>query len=586
MHILPGRIRLRLKEIIGNPFIAERLRFILQREEAIRDVAVNTRTGSCLVLYDAKLPGKTIIDLIHRQLRSIDSSRYLKDNHKQAKQFKQNESLQKVMTGGAILTLFSLPAVAGKLPNTLTSAALITTGYPFFKRSFDYFRYHKKPNYQCMVLTLSILSALKGQGMLGLFTLWLSNLSEYLQHLTFRTASSSFSNILIKKGNRIALLKNNKIHHVLPGDVLPGDLVAFKAGDCIPLEGEILHGEGSGSPGEKLGPGGSVTAGMILEKGRIIVKVHRVVEDTSLARLADILDDAMENPQAGSDLALHYSERLLPITFLTTALVYGFTRDIQRTIPVLLAGAPGPAGLAAPTALSASTGLAAGMGIAVKESSALELLSNIDVVIFHNKDLAVQQGKLHPALRKLAEDGYQIEDFDPWQIHATDRENQNQEISPESTIARIQQKGLRVAWVSGPEHPLLVENADINILFLSGKEKKVAPAQVLCYRRDPRLVYRLIRLSRKTMHTIQENVFMVQGLNLLGQVLGGLGIIGSIPAVGLNLLTTLAVVFHSGHSLIGIGNKNYSPFETKGTIEGLAVDKGKCLLISKNPKHN
>lgn len=586
MHILPGRIRLRFKELRKNPLLAERLRFILQRERCIKEVAINEYTGSCLVLFDAKLPANTIIDLIHRQLKSATSSQSIAANRKIALPVNQNKRLQRVMTGGAILTLFSLPAVAGNIPVPLTSAALITTGYPIFKKSFDYIRKHKKPNYQSMVLLLSILSALKGQGTLGLFTLWLSNLSNYLQHLTFKTASGSFSNILIKKGNRVALLKDNKIRHVLPGDVMPGDLVVFKVGDCIPLEGEVISGKGSGSPGNELLPGNFVATGMVLEEGRVIVKVHRVVEDTSLARLADILDDAMENPQAGKELALHYSERLLPITFLTTVLVYVLTRDLQRTIPVLLAGAPGPAGLAAPTALSAATGLAAGMGIAVQESSALELLSNIDVVIFHNRDLAQQQGKLHPALRKLAEEGYQIEDFDPWQIHETDQTNQAEVIDPESTISKFHRKGLRVAWVSGPEHPLLVKNADINISFLNGKEKQVSPAQVLCYRRDPRLVYRLIRLSRKTMHTIQENVFMVQGLNLLGQVFGGLGIIGSIPAIGFNLLTTLAVVFHSGHSLIGIGNKNYSPFATKGTIEGLAVDQGKCLLISKKTKQD
>nr|WP_315990050.1 hypothetical protein [Desulforamulus aquiferis] len=212
-----------------------------------------------------------------------------------------------------------------------------------------------------MISILSIFTAFTGKGYLGLMTMWLSTLREYIQKLSLKAASNSFSNILIKRGNRISVVKGGRLQHLLPGDVVPGDIAVFKRGDCVPVEGEVISGGALLIPGEKVAPGQLLDAGSILEKGSLTVKVHRVVGDTSLSRLADILDDAIQHPEIGSESALAYAERLLPITFLTTALVFLFTRNFERTLAVLLAGAPGPAGLAAPAAFSAATSVGAGL---------------------------------------------------------------------------------------------------------------------------------------------------------------------------------------------------------------------------------
>lgn len=145
-----------------------------------------------------------------------------------------------MFTGGAVLTLFwSLPPLGPNLPLGLglpiTSAALITTGYPIIKSGFNYYGKHKRPNYDLMVSAISLLSALAGKGYLGLLTLWLSTVSGYLQSLSLKLASNTFSNILIKKGTRISVLREGGLQHLLPGDVSPGDLAVFQRGDCVPV---------------------------------------------------------------------------------------------------------------------------------------------------------------------------------------------------------------------------------------------------------------------------------------------------------------------------------------------------------------
>ncbi|MEG6511058.1 cation-transporting P-type ATPase [Desulforamulus ruminis] len=587
MHILPGRIRIRFPVLKKNPWLAEDLNAYLSSLPGVASVQISSLTGSCLIYFTGKTSAQELEKAIQKYLEEYSVIPRNKPKGQKGKpQPPVHAGLKQVLAGGAILTLFwGLPPTGTTMPRSLSlpvsSAAVITTGYPVFKSALGYFGQHKKPNYEFVLGLVSLVSTLTGRGYLGLLTMWLATLGSYLQKQILRTASYSFSNILMNKGTRIALWEEGRIRPVLPGDILPGDVTLFKAGDCIQVEGEVLSGRAKGLPNEEFHAGQQLEAGAHLTEGQLLVKVHRVVEDTSLARLADILDDAVEKPETGNHLAISYAERLLPVTLFTTLLVFLLTRNFQRTASVLLAGAPGPAGLAAPTALSAATGMAAGMGIAVKDPMALEALSHVDLVIF-DEQLSLEAGKLPLLIKALEEEGYKVEDFDPRHIHedASFNRTTKKELFALSTVEKLHQRGLRVAWISGPEKPVFIKNADVNILFLTGREKQLSRAQIICYKNDPRQVYRVIDLSRQTLHTIQQNVFMVQGINLLGQTLGALGIIGSVPALGMNLLSTLMVVLHSGHSLLGMPYYK-PPARSKGTIQGLMVDKGKCFAGGK-----
>ncbi len=585
MHILPGRVRIRFTKLKKNRLLAENLQAFLEEVPEVREVQVNPLTGSCLIHFDKNISAHSLVEAAKMFMQKQRGNENLVPLQKPSFQEPSKQTgLKQVLAGGAVLTLFwGLPPVGTTLPPGLSlpvaSAALVTTGYPVFKSGLEYWGKHQRPNYDFIVGVISLISTVTGRGYLGLLTIWLSTVSKYLQGLAFKTASNSFSNILIKKGNRVALLEGRQVRPVLPGDIVPGDTVVFGPGDCIPVEGEVLSGEASGFPGEKFLPGQHLQSGTHLADGHLVVKVHRVVEDTSLSRLADILDDAIGEPEAGNHLALSYAERLLPITLLTTVLVYTVTRDFQRAVSVLLAGAPGPAGLAAPTALSASTGVAAGMGIAVKDRTALENLGHVDMVVFGEKDFTRGSAKLPPVLKKLEEEGFKVEDFDPRHIHEGNDDFHTGQVNSDlaaAAVERMHQRGIQVAWVSGPEDPTFIENADVNIMFAKGKEKQVPRAQIICYKSDPRQVYRAIDLSRKTLHTIQQNVFLVQGMNLLGQTLGALGVISSVPAMGMTLLATLTVVFNSARSLLSM-NSYKNPGLSGNTIQGLLVDRGKCF---------
>lgn len=587
MHILPGRMRIRLRELKGNGDIAHYLEDNLNRINWISSAKANPLTGSCLLYYEQDVPEKKVLEVLNKTLSRYSAAKH---NYPPAEKYKSitaDVKLNQVVTGGAILTLFWRlspvgPAMPVGLGVPLASAALITTGYPIIKSGLNFFSKHKRPNYDLLVTAYSFYTAIAGQGYLGLATMWLSTLRSYLQQLSFKIASSTFSNILIKKGNRVALLDKGQVRHVLPGDVNPGDLALFKKGDCAPVEGVVVSGQALVIPGEILKPGQLLEPGTILENGSVVVRVHRVAEDTSLARLADILDDAVEQPSIGNEYAITYAERLLPVTFFSTVMIFLITRDLGRSMSVLLAGAPGPAGLAAPTAYSAATTVAAGLGIAIKDSEALDSLSSIDAVVFHDDSIFKQVGNYNNALQDLESEGYLVENYDPHYLHDGEMGISSEEDDIQQAhklIKKIHEKGIKVAWVSGPSKLLLVKEADVNIMFLTGKEKELPGANILIYKNDPKQIYRAIALSRKSMQTIRQNVFMVQGINLFSEALGVLGLLTSLPSLGVTVITTSLVVYNSARSLFRGSYARHLPHLEKGTLKGLSTGQKKCFWV-------
>lgn len=599
---MPGRIsvRLNLPECSGEQGRLLENK-ILSLDQSVR-VNLNRRTGRCLVTFNqAALASKDVVKILKAQKplpgtlkKSLNTGLKPRDSNIEPEDRPIAGQFKRVLAGGAILTLFwSLPPRGPVIPpgilTPVASAALVSTGFPLIKSGIKNLKDRKRPNYDLIVSVISLAAALTGQGYLGLTTLWLSNINDLINRLAVEKTGKAFRNILINKGNRVYLLKDNNIKPVLPGDISPGDMAFFKSGDCMPVAGEVISGHATVAPGDALYPGSLVTSGNRIEQGSVVVMVSSVVEDTSLAKLVDILEDAVSDPGVGSNLAVAFAETMLPLTLLTTLGVFAVTRDMQRATSVLLAGAPGPAGLAAPTAVSAAVSSAAGLGIAIKDCVALEELSHVDVVVFSNHEVPdYLAGKGQGYLKSLEEAGYKVENFDVGHINNTawppdDLTDENKESNPGAFIAQFKQRGLKVAWVSGPKNPLFLDAADINIMLLTGKEKKLPQAQILCYGSDPRQVYKIIELSRRAMYTVMQNVYLVQGINILGQVLGAMGLVKAVPTLAITLAEVLAVVLNSARMHYWSTPATLKIMPRGGTIRGLSGEKKSCWL-SKDSK--
>ncbi len=180
-------------------------------------------------------------------------------------------------------------------------------------------------------------------------------------------------------------------------DLAPGMLVLVAAGEALAADGEVVEGAsaldnamltGESAP-EPVGPGAAVHAGAINLAAPIRVRLTRVAEDTALAEIARLMDEAGQSRSSYVRIADRASRAYAPVvhTLALVALVgwmiagAGWHTSLTIAIAVLIITCPCAMGLAVPAAQVVASGALLRRGLLVKDGSALERLAECDVVL-------------------------------------------------------------------------------------------------------------------------------------------------------------------------------------------------------------
>ncbi len=181
-------------------------------------------------------------------------------------------------------------------------------------------------------------------------------------------------------------------------EVLVGDTVRVRAGESIPVDGEITEGAGSVDQSSLTGEsmpvdrhvGDTVCASTILRDGYLQVRSTRVGAETSIGRVMALLEDAAASKANISRVADRVSAVFVPVVTgiaLITLAVWliaggGVAMAFRCAVSVLVISCPCALGLATPTAITVGTGMGARHGILIKSAHALEDLRAVKYVLF------------------------------------------------------------------------------------------------------------------------------------------------------------------------------------------------------------
>ena len=176
-----------------------------------------------------------------------------------------------------------------------------------------------------------------------------------------------------------------------------GDVVLVRSGARVPADGIVVEGEaeldestitGESRPVAK-GPGDRVVAGTVSTDSALRVRVAAVGDDTALAGIRRLVDEAQTSRSRAQALADRAAALLFyvavaagAVTFTTWTLLGNVNDAITRTVTVLVIACPHALGLAIPLVVSLSTAVSSRAGILVKDRLALERMRNIDAVLF------------------------------------------------------------------------------------------------------------------------------------------------------------------------------------------------------------
>lgn len=169
-----------------------------------------------------------------------------------------------------------------------------------------------------------------------------------------------------------------------------GDEVLVKTGAKVPVDGTVLSGEGAMNEASITGEsvpvakakGDLVYAGTILENGTLQMQADRVGEDTTFAKIIELVEEAQDSKSEAERFIDRFSKYYTPAVLFLSILVGLLTRDMETAIIILVLGCPGALVIGVPVSNVAGIGNGAKQGILLKGSEIIHNFSRVDTMVF------------------------------------------------------------------------------------------------------------------------------------------------------------------------------------------------------------
>ena len=223
-------------------------------------------------------------------------------------------------------------------------------------------------------------------------------LGHWLEMASVQNAQGALNELAKLLPDEAELIDGDTTKKVLISELKVGDLLLIRPGAGVPVDGVVVKGSsevnesmltGESKPVAKK-PDSEVIGGTINASGALTIKATKVGNDTALAGIMKLVEEAQtskSNTQILADKAAFYLTFVALGAALITWIAWwiagasaGFI--LERIVTVLVIACPHALGLAVPLVTAISTTLAAKNGLLVRQRMALEAARNIDVILF------------------------------------------------------------------------------------------------------------------------------------------------------------------------------------------------------------
>jgi Cd2+/Zn2+-exporting ATPase len=187
---------------------------------------------------------------------------------------------------------------------------------------------------------------------------------------------------LLDLAPRMATVRRQGEEVVVPvAELQVGDVVVVKPGARIPVDGVVAAGAssvnqaaitGESMPVEKF-PGSSVFSGTLNESGRLDIRTEKVGENTTLARIVHLVQEAQGTRAPIQNLADRFTTWFLPMVVVLAISAFAISGDVKVAVSVLLVACPCAFAIATPTAVTAGVSNMARRAVLIKGGIFLEV---------------------------------------------------------------------------------------------------------------------------------------------------------------------------------------------------------------------
>ena len=406
------------------------------------------------------------------------------------------------------------------------------------------------------------------------------------------------------------LIDGDKIEEVPLSTIGRGDVIEVRAGEKIPVDGIVTEAEsfmtadaayideamisGEPTPVAKR-KGDSVMAGTIPSQGKLRMRAMQIGEKTALAQIIRMVQEAQGSKAPVQRIVDKAALVFVPVvaaialvTFIVWWAIGGnaaLPQAILSAVAVLVIACPCAMGLATPTALMVGMGKAAEKQILIKDAAALERLRKVDALVIdktgtltipnQNVDFTKADDidlETRETLKPNAAEAMSIlqkEGIEVWMMSGDKEEaasywaqkagiqHYQSHVKPDdkqALVKKLQDEGKRVMMVGdGINDTQALALADVSMAIGRGTDVAMDVAQVTLMGDDLMTIPEAVKLSRKTVSMIWQNLFwaFVYNIVCIPLAAGALHIFGidfqitPMWASGLMACSSLSVVLNS-----------------------------------------
>ena len=371
VHLHCGRMTLRQADV---------LEYYLKNEPDILDVTVFDRTQDAVIRYRQDRSG-VIGALARFSFAGAEKLDLVPDHTARAINREFEEKLIFTLCRRACNRLF--------LPLPVAAAIAAVKSLKYIKEGLKALL-HGKLTVAVLDATAVTVSVVRGDFDTAGSVMFMLRLGEILEEWTHKKSVADLAGAMALQVENV-WLKTGETEVLVPvGQVQVGDQIVVRTGSLIPLDGKVLSGEamvnqssmtGESQPVAK-GPGSFVYAGTVAEEGECVVQVEKAMGSGRYDRIVKMIEDSEKLKSSAEASASHLADKLVPYTLGGTALTYLITRNVTKTLAVLMVDFSCALKLAMPIAVLSAMRESAQFHISVKGGRFLENMAKADTIVF------------------------------------------------------------------------------------------------------------------------------------------------------------------------------------------------------------
>lgn len=379
LHTSAGRIRVHLCVNGMTLRQADVLEYYIRNIDGITYVKVYDRTADTVIFYCGS--NKRIIEALAAfSFESAENEGLVPDHTSRVlnREF-EDKLVMKVLLRFASKSFLPAPIRAGM--TIIRSVRYISAGLKSLLNG--------KLSVSVLDATAVTVSLVRGDFSTASSVMFMLGLGELLEDWTHKKSVSDLAGAMSLNVDKV-WLKNGEETLVSVSDVKEGDRIIVRTGNMIPLDGKVVEGEAAVNQASMTGEalpvrkvcGSYAYAGTVVEEGECVIEVEKVSGGGRYDRIVKMIEESEKLKSTAEDKASRLADRLVPYTLGGTVLTYLLTRNVTKTLAVLMVDFSCALKLSMPIAVLSAMRECNQYNISVKGGKFLEAAAKADTIVF------------------------------------------------------------------------------------------------------------------------------------------------------------------------------------------------------------